>query len=159
MKVDQEQLKVEYDSDLSSTFFIQGDYVYSLCVVSETRLLVPLYQSKQVLLLDEWVLTNQVSTIEELELSNHLLLPGFDWDHFPFMIVYSKDTYDLKNIKTGVTSKLIKGSADSVSHWPSTFFVNHRNGKFDFHFATSSVNDENKYEHTWHYMPLNSDFK
>lgn len=97
----------------------------------------------------------------------NLLLPAFDFDTFPFKIVHAKDSYDVMNIATKVSSKLIQGTDGSFGKsslkwhekFPRTFFVDQGNGKLDFHFATSSVNEENMYIHTWHCMKFNADFK
>ena len=102
-------------------------------------------------MIDDWVITKKLKTPAHMNLSTDLLLPGFDWNEFPFMVLYSKDTYDLFNLKTGVRSTLIQGSNGTPHNplffgpgkWKSTFFADHGNGKLDFHFSTSSVNEEN----------------
>ena len=93
-----------------------------------------------VLVIDDWMVTKQIPTAPGVwVLSNHMMLPGFDWDRFPFMVLCGVHTYDLLNIKTGVKSQLIKGSSGytaKMMKWPSAYFVDHGNGRLDFNFAT-----------------------
>ena len=104
MKVHEDKLEVEYDTDYSTSFFTQGGLVRSIFAFSDTTFLA--YIVKKVLLVDNFTVTKKMS-VDLPQLYSHMPLPGFNLDEFPFIIRIAKETYDLFNIKTGVTSKLI----------------------------------------------------
>ena len=131
IKAEQDKLELEYDSDFSSSLYIEGDDVRSLIALSETRLMITCYMSDMVLQIDDWTVTKQIELKEKMIFLNScMLLPDFDLDEFPFVVLCAKDTYDLLNLKTGVTSKLIQGSSGGHNKYPSTFFMDPGNGRF-----------------------------
>ena len=118
------------------------------------------------LVIQDWKVTQKVGVSGVVAFGQHLRLPGFDLDLFPFVLDYGTGrlgsersaTYDLVNLKTGRRYTLVCGSAQNDGRWPATFFVDHGTGCLDLNFCTSQLNDERYYEHSWHCMSFNTDF-
>ena len=111
--------------------------------------------------MDKWEMVEEVNVYDVyLYLRREILLPGFNWESFPFALSYG-DTYDIVNIKTNHKSKLILGQAGhSYSRLAAHFFVEGENGLIELHVCTRRRNEANTlWEKTWLCMDLNQDFK
>ena len=157
LKTRENKLKVEYAQDLSHSIFIKGDDVFSFCHLLNSKLLVPLIMTNICLVIQDWEITQEVNLTCDY-IRPHLLLPGFDVDSFPFVIMYAKDDFELMNLRTGQTDSLVSASAGNEYEWPATFFTAHTNDCVDFFFCTARLNDESMYEHACHVMEFNADF-
>jgi len=70
-----------------------------------------------------------------------MVLPSFDVDNFPLIIIYSNDTFDIVNVRTGYREVLIRGNAKNDGRWPATFFIDRDDGRLEFHFCTVRLQD------------------
>ena len=59
LKVQKDKLELKYDADFSNSLCINGVVIW-LCALSETKFIVPCFDSKKVLLIDDWTVTKQV---------------------------------------------------------------------------------------------------
>ena len=63
----------------------------------------------------DWVVTQELKVQHDFACGQHLLLPGFDLDQFPFIVDYGTGklgnkrsaTYNLINLKSGHKDRLI----------------------------------------------------
>ena len=67
-----------------------------------------------ILILSDWVITEQIKLKGDISLSAHNLLPGFDIVEYPFIINSEKNGYYLISLRTGNKDLLIHGSALNV---------------------------------------------
>ena len=137
---------------------IIGGEIRSFCALSGKNLIVPLKDTDEILVTKNWKVINKVQVSNQVALGQHLLLPGFDIEEFPFVVTYANNSYDLINVSTGRRDALIKDSAKNDGRWPATFFINHRDDRIDMHFCTLRLNEEDTFEHAWHCLELNADF-
>ena len=123
--------------------------------------------NKPLLLMKDFEIVREIPLQYRLSpFGRHMLLPGFDIDHFPFILDYGSgidskaksDCFSLINLRTGYKDAIVHGSSQNLNQYPATFFVDRGNGRMDLHFCTTQLNAENTYEHTWHYMAFNADF-
>ena len=125
-------LKLQDDDKLSFNYFSSDSIwincceFYSFCKLKDGKILAEVRESVFVdaqraalLLMHNWVVINQLELPYRLNIGHHLLLPGFDFDTFPFIIDYgtgldsnnrpthNSDSYNIINLKTGHKDVLI----------------------------------------------------
>lgn len=157
MKFERQVKKLELNVDLNNSFFVRGDMILSFAETPDDKLLVPLYDSKQLLVLQDWeVLQTIYHKIRDFRVAKHSLLPKFTWQLFSFMLYDN----EILNLKTLSKDSFIKGGIPNFSiKTPSHFFVDGGDGRFELHFCVTSENiaNSNK-EHVWYCLDLNQDF-
>ena len=86
-------------------------------------------------------------------------MPGFDLVSFPFIISCTEKAFELINISTGNSDILIQGSANYDPRQAPIFFRDHRDGRFELNFCIATQTGSNMFEHSWHCLEFNTDFK
>ena len=77
------------------------------------------------LLIEDWKVKRNVKLQGSINLDTSLLLPGFDYESFPFMLDYATTiedghsvkksrNYTLVNLRTGRVNTLLKGSSQNI---------------------------------------------
>ena len=167
MKVQEDELIFEIDDDFSQSVIVNDKQVFSLCVISEKKLIAPLnYREGLLLIIQDWKPVHEIKMSYSLALNQHSPLPGFEINSFPFIIDYGtgwdgrkkSDTLWIVNLKTGHRDVLVKECPQHWGKFPATFFRDHGNGRFDLHFCVTRKTVEGTFEHTWQYMEFKSDF-
>ena len=100
-----------------------NEAVQTFCEVSETCQLLSLFNCTDLLVVENWEVTRRTKVCGEFSLEKNLLLPGFNLNNFPFIIVQAKyydvretkcPTIDLMNVLTGRMEPLIAAITNSL---------------------------------------------
>lgn len=154
MNFERQVKKLEFNVDLNNSFFVRGDGIYSLTETPDDKLVVSLWCSKQLLVLQDWEVLQTVD--HYISVAKHLLLPGFRWELFPYMLINN----EIINLKTSQRDTFIKGGKINInSLTPNHFFVDKGNSRYELHFCATleNVTSSNR-EHAWFCLDLNQDF-
>ena len=147
---------------MSTSFYISEDRAISFAETSDNKLIVPLFYSRSILVLDKWQLVEEVKSDTHLIIGKHSFLPTFNLETFPFVLQFTDNTYDIVNVKNGFRSTLINATAGHYTKHNKqsfSFFVEQTNGLTELHVCSRQRNEANTlWENSWLCLDLNKDF-
>ena len=141
------------------SMLIKNEKVESIHEYAEAKLILSLYPT-DLLLISNWVATSVVYKVAPGNLLKHWIrpIPGFDEEHYPFLVCSGRESLNLINVKNADSEKLIITSCINIRCQPAFFFKEEDYG-FSMHFATKDMSDENIEIHKWHMLPFKDDFR
>lgn len=151
-------MRFHYDRQMNTSMFISGTQINSIAQFGENSLILSSHMDKVILVVVDWKIVKEHRPDEVTSFSQSQLLPNFDWEQFPFILVIGKRSLKLVNVKTGQRDELVLGSANNDSRQKALWFTDLGNDRISLNFCTETRTYEQTFEHNWYNIQFNSDF-
>ena len=120
----------------SESILLNNEDVYSILEFGINQLLVSV-QLTDLLVLENWSVVKKISDASSGNVQKcwQALLPGFNLESFPFVVVAGDETINLVNVKEHTLQPLIQAKNRNIRSQKAAFFLSSESG-FNMHFAT-----------------------
>jgi len=151
-------MKLSPINNQSESILLNNEEVYSILEFGINQLLVSV-QLTDLLILDNWSVVQRISDPSSGNVQKcwQALLPGFNLESFPFVVVAGHETINLVNVKEHTLQPLIQAKNRNIRSQKAAFFMSSDSG-FNMHFATHRSTEDRRREDCWYMMPLKDDF-
>ena len=140
--INPDTMTIDFDDTMKSSVYVHGGNVNSAVAFAPNQLLLAVQSQNVMLIVNQWTVVHQTDVSgETINVSESLLIPGFNIDNFPVIMELGKYSYNVINVLTGNRDVLIRASAINDVRQNPIYLKDLGNGSFSIDFAVARLNE------------------